>query len=287
MNCPDFEMIVDDLARGRMMEATQRASGLAHADACAHCASRLADERWLTRGLRSVATDTENNEAPARVEAALLAAFRERDGRAALLNPAARPATPAGRQSFWRVAGGAAAAAAAALAALVFVAFVASRTRPEQPAAQAVAERGSQALKLSAWPSVREEGRAIEPEPGVGLRSGRGLTPQPVAFERTPRGIRRGAMGGSNAAGNAIGGAQPLDAATNSTASDISTDFIPLTYGGGLDGLDSGRVVRVELPRSALVRFGLPVNAERAGEPVKADVLLGEDGLAQAIRFVR
>jgi hypothetical protein len=29
------------------------------------------------------------------------------------------------------------------------------------------------------------------------------------------------------------------------------------------------------------------MNAERAGEPVKADVLLGEDGLAQAIRFVQ
>ena len=54
-----------------------------------------------------------------------------------------------------------------------------------------------------------------------------------------------------------------------------------------MNGLDSGRVVRVQLPRSALARFGLPVNAERAGEPVKADVLLGEDGTARAIRFVR
>jgi hypothetical protein len=67
----------------------------------------------------------------------------------------------------------------------------------------------------------------------------------------------------------------------------IATDFIPLTYGASLSGTDGGHVVRLELPRTALAQFGLPVNAERSGEPVTADVLLGEDGLARAIRFVR
>ena len=45
--------------------------------------------------------------------------------------------------------------------------------------------------------------------------------------------------------------------------------------------------MRVELPRSALMSFGLPMNMERAGERIKADVVVGEDGLARAIRFVR
>lgn len=80
---------------------------------------------------------------------------------------------------------------------------------------------------------------------------------------------------------------QPVNAAASSTEGDIATDFIPLNYGADLSNLDSGRVVRVALPRSALARYGLPMNAERAEEPVKADVLLSEDGLAQAIRFVR
>jgi hypothetical protein len=68
---------------------------------------------------------------------------------------------------------------------------------------------------------------------------------------------------------------------------EIATDYIPLAHGGGLVSGDGGQLVRVELPRSALTRFGLPVNAETAGGRVKADVLLGEDGLARAIRFVR
>jgi hypothetical protein len=46
-------------------------------------------------------------------------------------------------------------------------------------------------------------------------------------------------------------------------------------------------MVRVELPGSALGEVGLPVDPETAKTPVKADVLLGDDGLARAIRFVR
>jgi len=45
--------------------------------------------------------------------------------------------------------------------------------------------------------------------------------------------------------------------------------------------------VRVELPRSALANFGLPVNMDRYNEKVKADVLVGVDGLAHAIRFIQ
>jgi len=66
------------------------------------------------------------------------------------------------------------------------------------------------------------------------------------------------------------------------------TEFISLVAGSpGASPLESGQLVRVQLPRAALASLGLPSNAERADEPVKADVLLGNDGLARAIRFVR
>jgi hypothetical protein len=51
--------------------------------------------------------------------------------------------------------------------------------------------------------------------------------------------------------------------------------------------MERGEVIRVQMPGSALIAFGLPVNIERADVPVKADLLVGEDGLARAIRFVR
>ena len=50
---------------------------------------------------------------------------------------------------------------------------------------------------------------------------------------------------------------------------------------------DGGQIVRVELPRSTLATFGLPVNMDRYHERVKADVLFGADGQARAIRFVQ
>ena len=70
-------------------------------------------------------------------------------------------------------------------------------------------------------------------------------------------------------------------------AAEIATDFIPLMQGGSFGQAEGGHLVRVELPRSAMASFGLPVNYERAGGRVKADVLLGDDGIARAIRFVR
>jgi hypothetical protein len=62
--------------------------------------------------------------------------------------------------------------------------------------------------------------------------------------------------------------------------------FIPLPEAARLSPAESLDVVRVKMPRSAMMRFGLPVSAERAWEPVKADVVFGQDGMARAIRFV-
>jgi hypothetical protein len=67
----------------------------------------------------------------------------------------------------------------------------------------------------------------------------------------------------------------------------VATDFMPVSYTNPIGMQDGGQVVRVELPRSALATFGLPVNLARAGERVKADVLVGTDGQARAIRFVQ
>jgi hypothetical protein len=75
--------------------------------------------------------------------------------------------------------------------------------------------------------------------------------------------------------------------AANSAQSEVTTQFLPLSYASPVSLQDGGHLVRVQLPRSAMARFGLPVNMERHGEQVKADVLVSADGLARAIRFVQ
>lgn len=79
----------------------------------------------------------------------------------------------------------------------------------------------------------------------------------------------------------------PRSEVANHVTREIATDFMPLGYLNPAALQDGGQIVRVELPRSTLVNFGLPVNMDRYNEKVKADVLLGVDGMARAIRFVQ
>ena len=83
MNCQDFEQIIGDLARLRPLDAGARAEADSHGRECARCAARLADERALSAGLKALAATMKDEEAPARVEGALLAAFRARAAEAA------------------------------------------------------------------------------------------------------------------------------------------------------------------------------------------------------------
>ena len=72
-----------------------------------------------------------------------------------------------------------------------------------------------------------------------------------------------------------------------SRSTEVATEFFPLTFIADSAALETGQVVRVRIPRSALVTFGVPMNVDRAGELVKADVVIGDDGLARAIRFIQ
>jgi hypothetical protein len=65
----------------------------------------------------------------------------------------------------------------------------------------------------------------------------------------------------------------------------VATDFFPVRYGGPLDGREFVEIVRVTVPRAVMARYGLPAAGDLA-EPVRADIIVGRDRVAQAIRFV-
>ena len=64
-----------------------------------------------------------------------------------------------------------------------------------------------------------------------------------------------------------------------------NAEFVSLSYGEDLRELDSLQVMSVELPRTALAALGWPADSAQAGS-VKAEVIVGHDGVARAIRFV-
>jgi hypothetical protein len=68
-------------------------------------------------------------------------------------------------------------------------------------------------------------------------------------------------------------------------AAGVGSEFVSLGYGEDLQELDAFQVVRVELPRTALAAFGWPAGDAQAGA-VTAEVILGHDGVARAIRLV-
>jgi hypothetical protein len=63
--------------------------------------------------------------------------------------------------------------------------------------------------------------------------------------------------------------------------------FVAVTYtGDGGESARGGRVVRIDVPRSTLFAMGFDVPLENDSPTVKADLLIGPDGVTRAVRLV-
>ncbi len=65
---------------------------------------------------------------------------------------------------------------------------------------------------------------------------------------------------------------------------EIVTQFYPLM--DTPPPFERGELVRVSLPASALQKAGFEVEGAGPDDKVEVDVLMGEEGLARAVRFV-
>jgi len=85
-----------------------------------------------------------------------------------------------------------------------------------------------------------------------------------------------------------VNGAQP-DSANSDSAETLVADNelrnFTLLPGALPAEADDAEIVRVRMQRGALGALGLPVNEERAGEWIQVDLLVGDDGLPQAVRL--
>ena len=190
------------------------------------------DLQSLNESLHAIARRDAGMQAPARVEAALLAAFREQSKPRVVAIRRMRPAL------LWL-------ATAAAVVVVIFAATRAPKPRQE-----------SAAVVLPPAPVQTQE---IAPPAPLVVKT---AAPQRKVTRARP--------------------AQP-----ELREREVVTEFMPVTPGELLAPEESGRVLRVNLPRSALSTFGLPMNVDRFGERIPADILLGEDGSTRAVRFVQ
>jgi hypothetical protein len=244
-----------------MMEADVRAEALAHSDDCERCLMRLHDEEKLTRGLQVLAAEMETFAAPDAVELKLRAAFRTR-------HVATPVAVNLSRSRYWLVA-----VAATLLVALSVAAMWWGSDAPRQTVTEKMQSKPVEAPIVLADPSGPRD--SVGPtQPGSQDAQYRAENEAPK--RQTPKVIKRNS-----------GPRKPETQLANHATSEIATDFIPLRDMNTAALQDGGQIIRVRLRRSELLRFGFPVNMERYNENVKADVLVGVDGLARAIRFVQ
>jgi hypothetical protein len=77
--------------------------------------------------------------------------------------------------------------------------------------------------------------------------------------------------------------AGPAESSARPAPGEEATEFFPLMYSNV--PVTNGHTVRLELPQAALASFD--IEADDVSGTVLADVLVGQDGLARAVRFVR
>lgn len=248
MNCQDFELVVLPLARNQLIAGAVRDLAHAHAVACVRCAVRLGEERALIAGMRAVVEEIVKEEAPVRLETELLRAFREHT---------AVPAAPAtggplvldGLMPRWALA--AAAVILISLTAAAILRHIASSPEPTDVA---------QTIKQV--PSVPPD---------------RPHEPMPPKLKPVFDGGRKPAQGRATLRRPGL---------RDSSGTEVATHFFPLIDSDDFNSLESGHVVRLELPGSALNDLGLSIDVMTTEKTVTADVVIGPDGLAHAIRFI-
>jgi hypothetical protein len=267
MTCSQFDDQVADLARARAGVTGAGASGERfeaagqHLLRCQRCAARLAQEESLSAALRAVAQFARQARAPESIEAALLAAFRAA--------PQAPPAQPAVEAAPGRVHGPAGRSTWAGLAAAATLALVSGAVawtwwnhRPEVPI-QKSARGGTPVAAVDVSPKPLPE-------------------PQPAAEARPLLTTLRAARG----------------VATTERAVPADSSYfhwVPWTATGDAEDvgivpaseIDTAPMVRIRVSHAALAALGV-VDAG-SGDPgglLEADVIIGEDGFARAIRIV-
>jgi hypothetical protein len=269
MNCEDFNNIINELADYKPMAVTTRDAGVSHVALCADCAAKLANARDVSANLL-LAAGAESEAAPARIKEDLMAAFAAQQQTTSAANGVV-PISSRVKLGWW------AAAAVAAAAVVVFAVMLPLWRGPAPNTQQSVAVKAPRVETQGETPRVTPRETPVETPRVAPVLPPLGIE-QPTARSGRAPGKQRALRPGSP---------RVVTANTNLTvARNTINEYIPLTYLAAATAIDTGTIVRVQLSRSALVRLGLPINIESSSETVKAEVVMGDDGVARAIRLI-
>jgi hypothetical protein len=248
MSCHVHREAVLDIARGVTQPAAVVRAAQLHVERCPSCAAELERQQRLTAALQMLADQAADWRPSGDLEGRLRAAF------AASRDPgcAGESGRPAWRQWGWGLA---------AAAAIVTTAWLSWGSREPGAHASHVSGTAASSPPAADSPASRDGDGRLE-----------GARQSPAAA-----GARHVARGGLSR--NVARGRRPAVVRT--------MEFIAIPGSAGLPPLESATIVRTELPVSVLPIYGVDIVPAAARPAVEADLLVGQDGQARAIRLVR
>lgn len=258
MNCQEFNELLNELASDRLLDALARKRALVHAGGCETCARQLAAQRALTAGLIEFADLTSRELPPARIKQQLRAAVAERRvaPTAAPVSATVLPFKPAAKWSWQRQA--------LAAAASILVLLTGSTLLWRNSISTDQTKLAALATPSPAVAPVVQESPLGSPAAVVASQ----VAQQRQSVKR--RQVRR---------------ARVVEPETDEQ--ELASEFVPLTLDTDERALANGTLVRLEVSRARLIAMGLPLRIEADRDTINAEVMMGDNGVAYAIRVVR
>jgi hypothetical protein len=250
MSCESFAEAIVERARGTRLGAGPAAAVDAHLENCEVCRARLERERQLSAALHALAGSTTHAAAPLEVERRLVKAFARKHR--------VRPRDAASPRVLLRIGRLQVAAALAVLgitAAAGAVLLQDPRPRPD----------------TISLPTA---------EPGQAVTS-HGLDRADAATTSDSRGAVSRGRAQHGRRGETRQRPRPVQPASS------IDDFVPLPAAMGLPALESGQIVRIDVPVASLPAYGVEIVPSAGQGSVQADFLVGQDGYPRAIRLVQ
>ena len=126
--------------------------------------------------------------------------------------------------------------------------------------------------------SRRMTNRATSPPSVAEIRTPEAI--QPAVSVQSAADVRRGSA-------TALASQQPRRSRQRALPAVVRpVGFVALPGAAGLPDFESGEIVRMEIPLTSLPTYGIEILPDAQGSPVEADLLVGQDGQARAIRLV-
>ena len=257
MNCGALAEIILDMARGAAVPEEARRGVRRHMEACASCAAEYARQRDLTMALQVLATDAQEWRAPAAMEQRLLAAFAAQQGHEPALVTGPSP-------NRWRYV----LASAAVLTLAVW----------------GIREAGKPGLQKPA--SIEPPAKAGGPTATDGAAAAASAGEPARTTADKPADRQAGKLRSHRIANPGTANPRLANPRTREPRTATPVEFVRIPSAIGLPELESGTVLRMELPLAALPEYGLDIAPDAVGASVEADILVGQDGQPRAIRLI-